>query len=115
MAAAQNAALSFRGRSGRLYNIDCYFADAAGGLATFNPSGAAVAGSLTYWRCPEAVVLEDFAMHTGTTQTSAYCTEDGAVKNGAVLRFLTFLDTLNNRPKLNIPFAAGSLFGITTI
>ena len=115
MAAAQNGAMTFVGNSGRVYSIDYYTADAAGGLGTFNPSGAAVAGSPTYWRAPEACRLTDFAMHTGTTQTGLVMTENGAVKNGAVLKYAQFLDTLANRPKLNIPFEGGALVGATSL
>jgi hypothetical protein len=112
MAAAQNGTLSFLGASGRTYNVDMYTSDAAAGTqSTFNPSGLAVAGSLNYWRAPEAVTLIDFAMHTGTTQTGMVLTQDGAVRNGGVLKFVPFLDTIANRPKLAIAFPAGSLIG----
>lgn len=115
MAAAQNGVFTFVGKSGRVYQVDGYTADAAGGLWTFNPSGLAVAGSPTYWRSPEAVVLSDFAMHTGTTQTGLVMTEDGATKNGAVLKYVPQLDTIATRPKLAIPFNAGSLIGATSL
>ena len=115
MASAQNGAMQFVGQSGRIYSVDYYTADAAGGLGTFNPSGAAVAGSPTYWRAPEAVKLVRFAMHTGTTQTGLVMTEDGATKNGSVLKYAQFLDTLANPPTLSIPFNAGSLIGATSL
>jgi len=115
MASAQNGVFTFTGRTGRIYNVDYYTADTAGVLGTFNPSGAAVAGSPTYWRAPEAVVVTDFAMHTGTTQTGLIMTEDGAIKNGAVIKYVPFLDTIANRPRLNIPFAQGALIGATSL
>jgi len=116
MASAQNGAMTFQGRSGRIYNIDYSTADSgAGVLGTFNPSGAAVSTSPTYWRAPEAVVLKDFAMHTGTTQTGLVMTEDGAIKNGTVLKYPQFLDSLANRPVLNIPFNAGALIGAQSL
>ena len=116
MAAAQNGMYTFLGSSGRVYSVDTYTSDAAAGtLSTFNPSGLAVAGSPQYWRAPERVTLIDFAMHTGTTQTGVVLTENGAVKNGAVLKYVPFLDTIANRPKLNIPFEAGALIGATSL
>jgi len=116
MASAQNGVYTFVGRSGRVYSVDSYTSDASAGvLSTFNPSGLAVAGSPQYWRAPEQVTLIDFAMHTGTTQTGVVMTEDGAVKNGAVLKYVPFLDTIANRPKLNIPFNAGSLIGAQSL
>ena len=111
MAAAQNGILIFLGRSGRTYPIDAYFSDAASALVTFNPSGLAVAGSLSYWRAPEAVTLIDAAIHTGMTQTGCVMTEDGATKNGSVIKYVPFLDSVARRPSLNIPFAAGALIG----
>ena len=112
MAAAQNGSFSFLGASGKTYVIDAYFADtAAGTLVTFNPSGLAVAGSSAYWRPPEPVTLIDFAMHAGTTQTGIILTQDSAIKNGAVLKFIPFLDTIANRPRLAISFPATSLIG----
>ena len=89
MASAQNGSLTFVGsQTGKTYLVDMYTSDAAAGtLSTFNPSGLAVAGSPAYWRAPENVILVDFAMHTGTTQTGMVMTQDGAIKNGAVLNF----------------------------
>ena len=115
MAAAQNYGLVFVGRSGRTYSVSGYTADTAGVINTFSTTASAGAASLTYFRPPEDVTLVDFAMTTGTTQTSMVLTESGAVRNGTLLMFVPHLSTNANRPKLAIPFAAGSLFGATTI
>ena len=111
MAAAQNGTFIFVGRSGRTYPIDAYFSDVAAAKVTFNPTGLAVAGSDTYWRAPEPVTLIDAAIHTGMTETGCVMTEDGATRNGAVIKYVPFLDSVATRPRLNIPFAAGSLIG----
>jgi hypothetical protein len=115
MAAAKNGVCSFLGRSGRLYQISMYSADTAAYINKWSATTGAGAGSSEYWRSPEAVVLVDFAMETGTTQTTMVMTEDGAVKNGAVLMFVPHLTTNAMRPKLSIPFNAGSLIGAQTI
>ena len=115
MAAAKNYNLTFLGNSGRTYQISGYTADTAAYVNTFSPSANAVSGGTQYWRSPEAVRLVDFSIPTGTTQTSMILTENGAVKNGTLLGFASFLDTIANRPKLNIPFDAGSLIGANTI
>lgn len=117
MAAAQNGSMTFIGQqTGKTYIVDYYTADTGTGvLGTFNPSGAAGASSLTYWRAPENVMLIDFAMHTGTTQTGLVLLMDGAIKNGGVLRYAQFLDTIASRPKLAIPFPAGSLIGASSL
>jgi len=115
MAAAKNFTMSFVGQSGRTYQISGFTADTAGYANTFNPSGAAGTGSLQYWRCPEAVVLRDFSIPTGTTQTSGYMTENGANKAGTLLDYVIHVSTNPSRPVLNIPFPAGTLIGATTI
>jgi len=115
MAAAKNGVLKFVGRSGRSYSVSMYTADTAGYVNTFAANTAAGAGSQTYWRSPEPVILADFAMETGTTQTTMVMTEDGAVRNGAVLMFVPHLTTNSQRPALSIPFAQGALIGANTI
>lgn len=115
MAAAQNFQLVFQGASGRSYSISGYTADTAGAICQFSPSASAGAASGAFWRPPENVTLVDFSMTTGTTQVAMVMTDSGATRNGALLMFVPHLSTNSNRPKLNIPFAAGSLIGATTI
>ncbi len=115
MAAAKNFTISFLGASGRTYQVSGYTADTAGHNNTFNPSGAAVAGSIQYWRSPERVTMVDFAIPTGTTQTSGYLTENGGVKNGAVIDYVSCVSTNPLRPRFSIPFEAGTLIGAVTI
>ena len=114
MAAPQNGTLSFAGRN-RVYQISLYTADTAGYINTLSANTTAGATSSTYWRAPEPVTLIDFAMTTGTTQTTMVMTEDGAVRNGTVLMFVPHLTTNSSRPKLSIPFSAGTLIGANTI
>lgn len=113
MATATNFVMTFAG-SNRTYSISGYTADTAAAVNTFNPSGKAVAGSVSYWRCPENVILTDFSIPTGTTQTSAMLTENGALKAGGFLDYVIHVSTNSNRPKLNIPFPNGTLIGAQT-
>lgn len=116
MAAAQVFNQTYLGlKSGRTYPVLGYSADTASYINTYSMSGTPGATSLTYLRFPEPVALIDFAIPTGTTQTSMVMTENGATKNGAVLGFATNLNTSANRAKLNIPFEAGALIGSMTI
>lgn len=112
-ATPQRAAFSFKGlKTGTAYNIDAYVSDVAAATVRFNPTGTAGTGSPEYWRAPEDVVLVDYAMVTGTADTtSVTLTQDGALRNGTVLRYTVFLTSLNNRPALAIPFPAGALVG----
>jgi len=115
MAAATNYQLTFVGKSGRTYGINGYTADTAGVINTFSANTAAVGGSLPYWVCPEDVMLQDFSIVTGMTQTTQVLTENGAVKNGTLMNITSHLNTNSNRPKLALPFKAGTLIGANTI
>ena len=115
MASATNYQLTFAGKSGRTYGINGYTADTAGALNTFSANTAAGAGSLNYWVPPEDVVLVDFSIPTGMTQTTQVLTENGAVKNGTLMNITSHLNTNSNRPKLAVPFKAGTLVGANTI
>jgi len=115
MAAAKTYGLVFVGASGRTYSVSGYTADTAGYTNRFSVSGTAGAATPEYIKFPEAVTLVDFSMTTGTTQTEMVMTESGAPRNGTVLGIIPHVSTNSNRPKLNIPFAAGSMIGMQTI
>ena len=115
MGAAEPGTMYATGKSGRQYVVDLYLPDAVAGLVGFNPSGAAGAASLTYWRCPEDIVIRDISVTTGTTAVGAVFNSSGAVINGAVVRYANHLNTLNNRPRLNIFVRGGELLGATNI
>lgn len=117
MATATNYNLVFRGlKSGRTLSVSGYTADTAGAINTFG-QGSALAGSggLQYVQFPEDVVLEDFSIPTGTTQTHGFLTEAGVVRQGTLMSFVVHVSTNSNRPKLSVPFRAGALIGATTI
>lgn len=111
-ATPQRAALTFMGKSGRIYSIDSYISDVANASVTFDPNGSAGATSLQYWQPPEDVTLIDYAQVTGTADTTALVlTQGGAIRAGTVLRYTVFLTTINTRPRLNIAFPANALIG----
>lgn len=114
MTTPENGTLVAKGRSGRIYNVDIYMADAAGSLITLNPSGAAASTSPAYWRCPEDCVVIDVSVITGqTVSVGATFTANGATINGASVRWSNQLSTLNNRIPLTVPYRAGDLVGLT--
>lgn len=115
MGAAEPGTLYAIGKSGRQYVVDLYLPDAVAGLVGFNPSGAASSTSITYWRVPEDVFIRDVSVTTGTTAVGAVFNSSGAIINGAVIRYANHLNTLNNRPVLNIGVKAGELLGATNI
>ena len=117
MATATNYNAIFRGvKSGRSLSVSGYTPDTASGINTFG-QGSSLAGSggLQYVQFPEDVILEDFSIPTGTTQTHGYLTEAGVVRQGTILSYVVHVSTAANRPKLAIPFRAGALIGMTTI
>jgi len=116
MATAKNYSMVFRGQSGRTYSVSGYTADTASYANTFSQgSSAAASGGLQYVQFRENVILEDFSIPTGTTQVSGYLTEAGVPRAGTILDYVIHVSTNSNRPKLNVPFAAGTLIGAVTI
>lgn len=116
MGAAQVGQLSVLGlQTGRTYQLSIYGPDATG--SKFGISGTTIAGSTsdTQWFAPEGCVIKDFAIHTGQTSTATVVLINGSpYQYGAVLTNAVFLDSLNNRPKLNVPLAAGQWLSLLT-
>jgi len=111
-AAPKNGTATFRLPDGRLSQIDVYLSDVAGAFCTFNPNGAAGTGTLQYWVAPADMVLVDFSVATGLTDTTNIVwLESGAIKPGTVLRYANQLNTIQTRPPLTIRFAKGALIG----
>lgn len=115
MVAAQFGLMVFVGlSSGRTYCKDVYFSDVAGAPINWDSGNGASTSSDTHWTPPEPVVLRDFSIHTGMTQVNARISENG-VPTGDTLRYEIHLDTLANRPMLNIPFGPGSKVAVTQV
>jgi len=97
----------FRGRSGRNYSKDIYLSDVVAGLANWDSGGGAAATSETSWTPPEPVMLVDYAMVTGMTDTTKIQITRNSVPTGDVLRYTVHLTSLATRPMLRIPFMTG--------
>ena len=115
MATATTGVATFIGASGRTYSISTYTADTSGVINTLNPNTVATATSPQFWRPPENVILNDYAIATGTTQTTAYWTQDGATKAGSVTSYVACLNTSAQRQQLKLAFPAGCLIGLVTV
>ena len=115
MATATVSLATFVGQSGRTYGVSVYTADTASYVNTLNPMGTAGSTSSQFWRPPENVTLIDYAIPTGTTQVSAYLTQDGAAKAGTVISYVACLNTSAQRQQIKVAFPAGCLVGMTTI
>lgn len=110
--AAQLGTLTLIGKSGRTYVIDVYLPDAAGTVATFNPTGNAASTSPSTFRVPEDAVIHDLSVAASPTATSAvFQVNSGAVSGGAI-RYANQLNSLVARQKLKIPVRAGDFIGL---
>lgn len=110
VAAPQKGVFTFVGVSGKTYSVDLYLSDVANALGNFDGGAGAGSTSPDFWTPPEQVVLKDFAIHTGLTDTTCIRLVVNGRPLGQILRYITFLDTLANRSPLNIGFNANARF-----
>ena len=114
-AAPQYATAMFKGvTSNKTYAVDVYCSDVNGAVANFDSGSGASSTSLGFWKAPEAVVLYDFSINTGMTDTKAiFPTADGGQIAGFRFRYANFLNSLATRPALAIGFRQGTNIGFT--
>ncbi len=104
-AAPQYATLTFVGiNSRKTYSKDAYLSDVVAGLINIDGGSGAGTGSPTEWTAPEFLMLTDFAILTGMTDTTAIQITRNGVPTGDILRFANYLNTLNSRPVLTVGF-----------
>jgi len=111
--AAQNGTLTLYGKSGRTYQVDIYLPDAAGTIATFNPTAPAASTSPSSFRVPEDVMIKDISLAASPTATNGSITINGSVVIGAVVRYANCLNSLPTRVPLQLPVKAGDFIGIS--
>lgn len=115
VATPQYAQFVFYGMSGKSYMVDAYVSDVNGAQVLFdNGAGAGTAGE-SFWTPPENVVLTDYSMVTGTADTEKIRLTANGRPTQHILRYGVHLTSLNNRPKLNVGFKAGTRFGALQI
>ena len=95
-------------QTGRTYAVDVYISDVANASVNFDSGSGASSGSDSFYIAPENVVFEDFSIVSGLTDTTKISINANGVQTGNRIRYANHLNTLNNRPKLAIPFRAGS-------
>lgn len=95
-------------QTNRTYAIDAYVSDVVGGSVTFDSGAGASSTSDTFWIAPENVILRDWSIPTGLTDTTKISINANGVQTGNRLRHANHLNSLNNRPQLGIPFRAGT-------
>jgi hypothetical protein len=112
-AAPKSGTLMARGVSGTTYAIDVYLSDVANAAANFDSGNGAGTGSLNFWKSPERVVIYDFSIPTGLTDTTnGIFTSDGSQIPKITIRWANFINTLATRPTLQIGVEKGSQLGM---
>jgi hypothetical protein len=111
--AARYGTMMFKGlQTGRTYAVDIYISDVLAAPVTWDNGSGATATSLVYWKAPENVMLYDFSIATGLTDTTnIVTTSDGAQVPNSRLRHANFLNSIATRPALQISFRQGSNIG----
>ena len=112
VAAPQNAVGVFKGTSGKTYSIDMYLSDVANATVNFDGGGGSAAGSPAFWIPPERVILVDFAIHAGMTDTTKARVTVNGRPTASILRYAIHLDTLATRPALFQGFEKGAQVGL---
>jgi len=110
-AAPQYATIVFRTGGGDI-NVDVYLSDVANALGNFDSGNAAGTGSETFWKAPANGTIVDFSINTGMTDTTAGRITVNNAPTRSVIRWANQLNSLNNRPALNIALATGENLGI---
>jgi len=86
--------------------------DVANAQVTWDNGSGASSTSSTFYKAPENIVIYDFSVATGLTDTTNFVlTSDGAQIQNSRLRYANFLNSIATRPVLNIGIAKGSNLG----
>lgn len=106
-AAPQYATMTLVGlRTRKTYSKDVYCSDVVAAAVNFDGGAGSGTGSPAEWTAPEPIVLQDFSILTGMTDTKAIQLTRNGVPTGDILRYANYLNTLNSRPVLTIGFKA---------
>jgi len=111
-ATPKNGVFTFKGRSGRIYNVSVYLSDVANAKITLSSRGKAGTSSDTFWTAPEPVVLIDYSQTTGTADTTVLTllSDDNTIP-GSVLDYVSHVSTSALRPPINVGFRPGAKVG----
>jgi len=108
VAAPQFGTMILRGGGGRIYNVDLYHSDVADALINFDGGAGAGATSPDSYTPNEDVVLVDYSIVTGMTDTTKLQLLRGNQPTGDFLRFTQHLTTSAFRSPTSVGFRAGT-------
>lgn len=115
VAAPQYGTITIMGQGGASISVDVYFSDVANALANFDAGAGAGSTSETFFKCPINGVIVDFSVVTGLTDTTRGRVTINGSPSKSILRWGNHTNTINNRPKPNIPVYAGENIGIVQL
>jgi hypothetical protein len=95
-------------QSKKSYSVDVYLSDVVSAMGNFDGGAGAGATSPDFYTFPEPVILTDFSLPSGMTDTTVARISVNGVPTATMIRWANFLNTLNNRPTLQIKLKAGS-------
>lgn len=108
VAAPQYGTFVFQGlSSGRIYNVDAYFSDVADALSNWDGGAGSGTSSPTSFTAPENLLLIDFSIVTGMTDTTKIQVLRNNQPTGDFLRFTQHLTTSAFRSPIRLGFARG--------
>lgn len=110
-ATPQYGTFFLRAGNGTTRAVDIYLSDVANALVKFDSGAGSSSGSDSFYTIPTDCILEDYSQVTGTADTTKLAITRNNVQTGNILRYAVHLTTLNQRPKLAIPFKAGDKLG----
>ncbi len=96
-------------KTGKTYSVDMYFSDVANENVKFDSGAGASSTSPEFKVFPEPVVIEDIAIQDGMQDTTKIRLVVNGTPQPDVFRYSVHLESLNNRPKLNIGIKEGSM------
>lgn len=113
MVTATNAIATFVKDNGETQSVSFYIADVVGTDVKWNLSALSTSTNQAFITASRNMLLRDIAITTGPTVTKVLIIKRDDVPVGNVVSIAQYLDSLNSRPPLNIPYRAGAKITFT--
>lgn len=114
-AAPQSGTIFAVGLTGNNYSVDLYVSDVAGAPVRFDGGAGAGASSPDFYSFPEPVIIQDYSVVTGITDTTKIRITANGAPTPNILRHALHLTTIASRPRLSIKLKAGTRFSAIQI
>lgn len=112
-ATPKSGTCTFKKSDGTTFSVPFYCSDVSNEVACWDSGGGATATSQNWWSAPCDVELIDVCVTTGMADTHSACiTRNNAPVKGGRWQHVLHLNTVLERPKMGISFAAGENVGM---